>query len=239
MPRAKFTGKKFSRPRPVKRAKTAGSSSMVASSKFVRSRPTSQMWPYSSPFSYTNVWDPFPAKQMVRMRYSTDVSITPTTGAAGVFTFRANSINDPDQTGTGHQPYGHDTYATIYNSYRVVKSTIVVRCTSNTNCIYGVNLARQAGPITDYDLVKERKGCKFTVYNSNGPSEAITNFYNQDYSGQDDAISADFNSNPNDQFYFNLWCTMQTAGTTGAQRDFQVCITYDVLCYDLIALAKS
>lgn len=230
-----YTGKKFLR----KRAKTPGSAELVSSSQRVRTRPFGQTWPFSSPYSYLNVWDPFPAKQMARLRYSTDISITPTTGLAGIHTFRANSINDPDQTGVGHQPYGHDTYATIYNSYRVVRATIVVRPTSNSNCIYGVNVARQNGPITDYDLIKERKGCKFSVYNSNGPSEAVTQIYDSRYSGQDDAISADFGSNPNDQFYFNVWCTMQTAAAAGAARDFQVCITYDVLLYDLIALSKS
>lgn len=30
-----------------------------------------------------------------------------------------NSIFDPDRTGTGHQPYGYDTLATIYQKYRV------------------------------------------------------------------------------------------------------------------------
>jgi hypothetical protein len=32
-----------------------------------------------------------------------------------------NSIFDPDLTGTGHQPYGHDTYATLFGNYRVDK----------------------------------------------------------------------------------------------------------------------
>lgn len=31
-----------------------------------------------------------------------------------------NSIFDPNRTGTGHQPYGHDTFQTLYNRYRVI-----------------------------------------------------------------------------------------------------------------------
>ena len=43
--------------------------------------------------------------------------------------FRANSIHDPDYSGTfaGGQPYGHDTYYNIYNHYQVLRSTIVVQ----------------------------------------------------------------------------------------------------------------
>lgn len=176
---------------------------------------------------------------MARLRYSTDISITPTTGAAGIYAFAANSIFDPDVTGVGHQPYGHDTYANIYNHYQVKKATIVVRCTSNTNCIYGVNISDSSGAITDYDLIKERKGCKFTVYNSNGPSQAITNYYTDQFMGNPYQLAATFGNNPADIFYFNVWCTMQTASSTGAARDFQVCITYDVEMWDLKPLSKS
>lgn len=176
---------------------------------------------------------------MARLRYSTDVTITPTTGFAGIHTFCANGIFDPDITGTGHQPYGHDTYQNLYASYRVVKSTIVVRPTSNTNCIYGVNIAPVSGPITDYDLIKERKGCKFTVFNSNATGSAITQYYNENLVGNQDIVSSSFGSNPTNQWFFNVWCTMQTAAASGAARDFQVCITYDVLMWDMKSLAKS
>lgn len=230
-----YTGKYYLR----KKARTAGANGLITTSKINRTKPKGQMWPYSSPFSYLNVWDPFPAKQVARMRYSESIAITPTTGAADVYTFAANGIYDPNVTGTGHQPYGHDTYANIYNTYRVIKSTCVVRCVSNTNCIYGVNIANQSGPITDFDLIKERKGCKMNVYNSNGPSEAVTQCYTEKLVGVLNPVSADFGSSPNDLWYYNVWCTMPTSSDTGAERDFIVDITYDVLMWNMKSLSKS
>jgi len=35
--------------------------------------------------------------------------------------FNMNSVFDPDRTGTGHQPYGYDQMASLYNRYRVLR----------------------------------------------------------------------------------------------------------------------
>lgn len=227
--------------RPQKRARSSSSAvpGSLAKSGAVRTKPRARIWPYATKKNYMQLWDPFPAKQMARLRYSTDISITPTTGAAGFYVFRANSIFDPDQSGVGHQPYGHDTYSTIYSKYQVKKATITVTPTSNTNCIYGVNLANAAGATGDFDLVKEKKGARFSVYNSNGPSNSVVNWYDDKLFPNQAGADADFGSNPDDQMYFNVWCTMPTSTTAGAQRDFQVTITYDVMLFDLKVLAKS
>jgi len=42
-------------------------------------------------------------------------------------TLRGNSVYDPDQTGTGHQPRGFDSIAALYNYYCVTASSIRVR----------------------------------------------------------------------------------------------------------------
>ncbi len=66
-------------------------------------------------------------KLMVKLRYVDTITIDPGAAAIGIHVFRANSIFDPDLTGTGHQPLLHDTYATLYDRYRVVSSKIKVR----------------------------------------------------------------------------------------------------------------
>lgn len=56
-------------------------------------------------------------------RYSETLSLTSSSVAARLagtqHEFRLNSIYDPDLSGTGHQPYMYDQFATLYGRYRV------------------------------------------------------------------------------------------------------------------------
>jgi len=201
--------------------------------------PKTTIWPYSNRKSYMNLWDPFPARVTVRLRYNTSPTITVGTGVATNYVFAANSIFDPDVTGTGHQPYGHDTYATIYNQYQVKKATIVVTAAGNTSCMFGVNISDQAAAYTDFDTIKERKGSKYAVMVSNGPTQTVVNYFTSKFMGNQFQQAATFGANPADLFYFNVWATMPNITDAGADRDFNVAIVYDVEMWDLKPLAQS
>jgi hypothetical protein len=54
--------------------------------------------------------------------------------------FRGNSINDPDVTGVGTQPYGHDEWAGLYNNYAVMSSSITILL--NIYCTSGSQLGK-------------------------------------------------------------------------------------------------
>lgn len=69
----------------------------------------------------------FPKSKLVKLRYNETVSVNPGVASVTAYSFRANSIFDPNQSGTGHQPMGHDQWAAIYNHYIVLGSKI--RCT--------------------------------------------------------------------------------------------------------------
>ncbi len=45
--------------------------------------------------------NPVPAQKLVRLKYVEQVSIDPVIGTMAHFLFRANSLFDPNQTGTG------------------------------------------------------------------------------------------------------------------------------------------
>lgn len=71
-------------------------------------------------------FSPFPNTKIVRHKYC-DVITLPAGAAAGFpsyYQFRANSMFDPDYTGTGHQPMFRDEMAAQYKSYTVLKSYI-------------------------------------------------------------------------------------------------------------------
>lgn len=61
-----------------------------------------------------------PKTQYVRMRYVDSILISGSTGVIGTQKFKLNSLYDPDQTGTGHQPMGRDQWEVLYRRYGVV-----------------------------------------------------------------------------------------------------------------------
>ncbi len=72
---------------------------------------------------------PFAATFLVRLRYAEVVSIS-TAGSsptATAYTFRLNSLYDPNYTATGHQPYQYDQLTGIYNNYLVSRADFKVR----------------------------------------------------------------------------------------------------------------
>lgn len=70
---------------------------------------------YQSPY-------PFPTSQIVRQTYSE--AFTFNVGTTGTFgtekAFVLNAMYDPDYGTGGHQPYGRDTLAAIYDRYKVL-----------------------------------------------------------------------------------------------------------------------
>lgn len=64
---------------------------------------------------------------MVKLRYSDYYSLSSASGALAKQVMRWNSVFDPDVTGTGHQPLYHDTYASIYDHYVVVRAHAIIR----------------------------------------------------------------------------------------------------------------
>lgn len=75
--------------------------------------------------SYTEIGSPsmtfIEPHRYVTLKYcQTNIRADLTTIASNQI-FNCNSAFDPDRTGTGHQPYGFDSLAALYNRYRVLK----------------------------------------------------------------------------------------------------------------------
>jgi len=68
----------------------------------------------------------------VKLKYCDNYQLTAATTYSVERVFRLNSLYDPDLTGTGHQPYMHDTLATMWRRYRVhgVKIHVTARNTT-------------------------------------------------------------------------------------------------------------
>lgn len=71
--------------------------------------------------------DIFPEKKYCRLVYAQQGVLTPAgAGQGALTTFRANSIFDPDLSGSGHQPKFHDILESVYERYAVEAATIEV-----------------------------------------------------------------------------------------------------------------
>jgi len=85
----------------------------------------------------------------VTLTYYDNIGFTPTSGIAKSHTFTMSGIYDPDITGTGHQPYGHDQWALMYKHYIVKSAKITVRFSN----IATNNIPHKVSIILDKDNV--------------------------------------------------------------------------------------
>lgn len=156
----------------------------------------------------------------VKMKYTDGVLLTTTTGiGVTTYAFRANSLFDPDQTGTGHQPYRFDQLAAIYQRYRVLKSKITVdwsvgdkTLAANDTGPWQVGVCPStaftaAGTGSDMYTLAESGGSQMAVLNNDTIrrtvaywTPALTNL-----DPKDGLLYAQTNSNPANEYAFILW----------------------------------
>lgn len=205
----------------------------------------------------------FPMNQMVRMRYHTTLLLTPNNGyVATSYVFRANSIFDPDASGVGHQPLGHDQWAQFYSTYCVVGSKIIVKFAKDqqqigsgeSNYLAGIILHDTGSlPTTNVDtLFEQGLSVPTSVGVGNMTSTNVVKktkkfsakkFFNiTNIRDNQDRIGAPFGSNPpstGDAFFIPYASVTVGSGDTTTSIDVDVTIEYLVLLSDPLALPGS
>jgi hypothetical protein len=88
----------------------------------------------------------FPDRIVTRLRYVDYHNLTCTAGALGTYIYRWNSLFDPNQTGTGHQPLYFDTLAGVYDQYAVISAKAMITFTNPSTTV-----ATLCGVVTDDD----------------------------------------------------------------------------------------
>ncbi len=105
-----------------------------------------------------------PVQRRAKLRYSQTFDLTGTSGILVGNVFRANGLHDPDFTGTGHQPMGHDQWTLLFNHYIVLGSKISVRFsasgTTGESAACGAYVSdTTTKPYADYNTyIEARKG---------------------------------------------------------------------------------
>lgn len=152
------------------------------------------------------------------LRYNESLALTSTVGSLDKKQFRANGIYDPNLTGTGHQPFGYDTWATLYNHYVVVGARINFKLFTNAlnaPSMMGAFLSDDTTlPYTTPDgFIEAKKGtwktCQLragTMMPTAISKYSARQFYNvKDVRDNIDRLGATIGADPSEQAIFNLW----------------------------------
>lgn len=71
-----------------------------------------------------------PQRMLAKLPYYTTGQLYSGAGLYQIQLMNLNSIYDPDRSGVGHQPLGHDEWSTWYNRYRVYRVDYVITLTN-------------------------------------------------------------------------------------------------------------
>lgn len=180
-----------------------------------------------------------PQSRRVSLRYCTNIVLTSTMGTLSKHYFRATSLFDPDQTGTGHQPMGYDQMGALYNHYVVLGSKITVRAMPDQNgdvntAVFGVYTSDDTStPYSDYTgFIEAKRGAYKCLTNQRNQQTikykfSTKKFFNiKDVADNRANIGASIGSNPTEEAYFILYYqNLETPGET-SEHNFLVTIDF-------------
>lgn len=186
---------------------------------------------------------PIPQRYICKMKYSETFN-APT--ISPYVRLNLNSIFDPNRSGGGHQPYGHDTMQTLYNRYRVINCSYIVRGYSGTDAVrFGALPANEeVSPTTMSELV-ENPRCRFKHAFPNGLQGVIRgSVHIPSLVGRtkaqymaDDRYQAQMGASPQELAILNVFGQNVLDGNV--QVLYTVELTYTVEFFDVKNLAQS
>lgn len=194
-------------------------------------------------------FNPFPSMMRNRMRYVDNILIGTVASSddANVHYFSCNGIHDPSVSGTGHQPYGHDIVAQLYNHYRVDKAVITITpSTSGNQIVWGCAITDDTTTDVTDNVMQERKLVKYSVMPTADSffPRSVTLTWKPDLSfpvggGEQKNMNSLYGSNPGEQMYFAMFVRRAIPGLSALSLSFNVQIDYYVTSYELKQLAGS
>lgn len=185
-----------------------------------------------------------PDRLLVKMPYSSQNSMVLTAGRGNSYVWNMNSIYDPDRSGVGHQPLGHDQWAAFYDKYRVYRLSYDITLTnmnadSPIQC--GLGLAPAAfGSFTDQGVFEQSHIKRFTLstVNAGGNTRRLRGSVSlPQIIGQtstqyktDIQNAATFNNNPSTLCCLNILARAVNQGVAPVIF-MAVTLTYHVECF--------
>lgn len=196
----------------------------------------------------------FPARLRTKLRYTETISIASSVGSIGAYVFNANSVYDPNDSGTGHQPMYYDQYTAVYNHWKVLGAKIQVQVIQGTGtsvngpCAVGVisNDDNSIAGVSQYSqLVEWGQINKYRIINGpyglTGPvilteKYSCKRVFKDKYNA--DSLIGGIATNPTELYTFIIW--QQPLATSDSQTNtYSVTIDYIVDFFELRDMAQS
>lgn len=192
----------------------------------------------------------FPDRYITKLRYTSFVLKTSTTGTISKQAYRANSVYDPDLTGAGAQPLYFDQLAAVYDQYTVIKSKIRVQfmnTTANLPILCGINgdddgtagtnveTLTQSNNSTSRLLGTQTGGNNFAYMSQR--FNCKRNLGINAFNASGDATAA-INGNPTEEFDYIVWFVAQDGAST-TTANYKVDIEYTVIFTELSTITGS
>lgn len=187
---------------------------------------------------------PVPQRFITKHKYSTTFTI----GSLNpIYRFRLNSLYDPDLTGTGHQPYGFDQMAALFNRYRVYGCSYIINGYQfNSPIRYGVVATNDAASPTNMATLIEYPRSKSTVQYPGGSKSQLKGYVNlASLTGRtkaqymaDDRYQSANNDNPNEQLILNV-LAQSVSDTLQESCTMMVTLVFHCEWFDPIVFATS
>ncbi len=162
------------------------------------------------------------------------------------YQFNANSVYDPDRTGTGHQPYGHDQLSLLFNRYRVMRFQYLCEIVPGNDIANSViewgTMVRNGVFTVSYPEVFELPFVKTRTMTTNATSKSIRGKVDLTRINErqiayvtDDRTSADTGSSPAEIILFTFFGISNQTNLTRVR----VTLKYDVEYFDPLSLGSS
>ncbi len=181
------------------------------------------------------------------LKYVQTVAFSVSAGTYAENQFRANSVFDPDLTGTGGQPLGFDTISPIFQKYRVNHFGFEVQMLSLSLSYKGVCVViNGAESPTTYDEICEypraqQRGIGFngcpTAYFQGQVLLSQLNGKSQDSYHIDDLTSSTVSTNPSEAINFHVGILNENVSTI--TLNVTCTMYYDVIFYDPVIPVRS
>lgn len=184
----------------------------------------------------------FAREQIRTLHYTDNFSILNTAGGLSEYSFRANSLYDPNYSGTGHQPFGFDQIAAFYNHYDVLSSTIKITmlCPNGgytASVVTGVYLSDDTSAYSDWRTYSEAKRGTMKIHPPYFAGASVTKssydkkiFFSK--SADPGETTALVTTNPTEEVLFHVWQQPVDQSSTTAAYQYIAEMTFTVRFFE-------